>query len=415
MSAVMNQNQNNLIAYVVKRYPRYSETFIVNEILAHEAAGQALEIYSLRAPTDTHFQDAIARVRARVNYLSHATPKTKVFWQTLLSANEILPGLWKKLETLRDITEKEIYQALLLAMDLKQKGVTHVHAHFASQATSIARLAASFTDLPFSFTAHAKDIFHESVSHDDLRLKLQQAAFTITVSDYNLAFLQQHFGTQAARVLRIFNGLDLERFPYQSPAQRPAHIVAVGRLVEKKGFADLVTACALLRERKIEFSCAIIGGGELEDTLRAQVRDLQLEEQVAILGPRPQQELAHYIQKAAVMAAPCVVGDDGNRDGLPTVILEAMALGTPVISTDVTGIPEVLHQEITGLQVPQRDPVSLADALQRLLQDDALRVQLAQAARQRMEQDFDIHRNTAILRERFRAALAPYDQAQGVA
>jgi glycosyltransferase involved in cell wall biosynthesis len=255
-------------------------------------------------------------------------------------------------------------------------------------------------------TAHAKDIFHESVRPEDLRRKLQDAAATVTISDYNLDYLRDTYGPAAEGVRRIYNGLELERFPYKEPRGRVPEIVAVGRLVEKKGFADLIEACSLLRDRGVEVRCRIFGLGEQEPDLRAAVERLGLGNRVRLPGPRPQGDLIKAVGRAAVFAAPCVVGGDGNRDGLPTVLLEAMALGTPCVSTDVTGIPEVLRDGETGLMVPQRDPAALADAIERLLADPELRVRLAGRARRLVEAEFDVRRNAALLRETFEAAHA---------
>jgi colanic acid/amylovoran biosynthesis glycosyltransferase len=393
------------VAYVVKRYPRFSETFIVNEILAHEAAGWEIEIFSLRPPLDTHFQDRIARVRAPVQYLG-VESKASALWRLIGECDLLLPELWANLQAYRSEQVQDVYQALLLARETKRRGIEHLHAHFASAATTVTRMAAQFAGLPYTFTAHAKDIFHEDVDPADLRRKVRDAAAVITVSEFNRRFLSEEYGA-ADRVRRIYNGLELDQFPYEAPHERPPHIVAVGRLVEKKGFADLVDACAILAERGREFQCRIIGGGELEADLQQHVERLKLGGRVVLMGPRPQAEVIRLVQSASVLAAPCIVGADGNRDGLPTVLLEAMALGTPCISTDVTGIPEVLRGDETGLLVPQHAPGQLADALEQLLSDAALRVRLASAARRLIAAEFDIHKNAARLQAVFQAAGTP--------
>jgi len=389
--------------YVLKRYPRYSETFIVNEILAHEAAGLSIEIFSLYPPNDGHFQDGIARVRAPVNYLPAEGLKAAEFWAAFEEAGEVLPGFWTMLESARGEEVHDVYQAVLLAREVHLKGIHHLHAHFATSATTVARLDAHFAGVPYTFTAHAKDIVHESVQPDDLRRKLSDAATVITVSDCNLEYLRETYGSAASHVLRVYNGLDLDQFLYEAPYNRPPRIVSVGRLIEKKGFADLIEACATLARRGCHFNCYIIGTGPLETDLRGQIERLNLQTRVELIGPRPQSEVFKYIQGAAVLVAPCVVGTDGNRDGLPTVLLEAMALGTPCVSTDVTGIPEVLHDGETGLFVPQHDPTALAAAIEQLLTDPILRVQLASRARRLIEAEFDIHRNSAHHRAIFQA------------
>lgn len=394
-------NPPSKIAYVVKRYPRFSETFIVNEILAHEAAGRALEIFALGPCAETHFQNAISLVRAPVTYLPAEAPKSADLWRSLQQAATTLPGGWEVFNEVRDETIRDVNQALVLALQLQARGIGHLHAHFATGATTVARLAARFAGLSHSFTAHAKDIFHESVDADELARKLQGAEAVITVSDFNLQFLRERFGDAASRVVRLFNGIDLSLFPFAEPVARPPLIAAVGRLVEKKGFDVLVAACAELVRRGVEFRCEVVGVGELETALAKQISAANLSARVALLGPRPLREVIALLQGAAVLAAPCVVGADGNRDGLPTVLLEAMALGTPCVSTDVTGIPEVLRDQETGLLTPQRDPLALADALQSLLRDAALRVRLAAAARQQIEAEFDITRNAARQRDIF--------------
>jgi colanic acid/amylovoran biosynthesis glycosyltransferase len=388
------------VGYVLKRYPRYSETFVVNEILAHEAAGLGVEIFALRPTGDTHFQDTISRVRAPVNYLPSSGVKAGDLWAALEGAVSS-PNGWTALEAARGEDARDVYQAALLAREAPAKGVTHLHAHFSTVSTTVTRLAARFSGLPYTFTAHAKDIYHESVSPEDFGRKLEDAAGVVTVSDYNLRYLRERYGPRARRVRRVYNGMDLRRFPNRAPLRRPPRIVAVGRLVEKKGFGDLIEACVVLAARGRRFSCQIAGEGELEEDLRARIERSGLAGTVDLIGPRPQSEIAGLIQEAAAFVAPCVVGGDGNRDGLPTVLLEAMALGTPCVSTDVTGIPEVLRDEETGLMVPQHAPASLADAITRLIDDPALRVRLAERARRLIETDFDIDRNAALLREVF--------------
>ena len=392
------------VGYVVKRYPRYSETFIVNEILAHEAAGLEIEIFSLLPPEDGHFQDVISRVRAPVTYLSAKGLKVQDFWSALEEGGKVFPNSWNSLEVARGEDVHRVYQAIVLAREARLRSISHLHAHFATAATSVARLAASFAGVPYALTAHAKDVFHESVRPEDLRRKLGDAAAAVTVSDYNLEYLRRTYGPAAARTRRIYNGLDLERFPYEPPRERPPRIVAIGRLVEKKGFVDLVEACARLAAGGRRFTCQIVGMGPQEAELRARIERRGLGDRVELLGPRPQSELVRHVRDAAVVAAPCVIGIDGNRDGLPTVLLEAMALGTPCVSTDVTGIPEVLRDGETGLMVPQRDPAALAAAVRRLLEEPTLRVRLASRARRLIEAEFDVHRNAALLREAFRTA-----------
>lgn len=394
-----------LVGYVLKMYPRFSETFIVNEILAHEAAGAAIEIFSLRPPADGRFHANLALVRAPVTYLPTGL-KAATVWEALDRAQHTLPGLWEHMDALTSVAVDDALQSIELAVLVVQRGIEHLHAHFGSVATTVARLAARLAGVPYSFTAHAKDIFHDDVDPADLRAKIADAALTVTVSDYNLAYLRHTIEAAPDRLERVYNGVDLVRFPYVAPADRPRDIVAVGRLVEKKGFTDLIDACGLLRDADVAFRCRIVGAGPEEAHLRGRIVAHRLADRVELLGARPQDDVVALVGAAAVLAAPCLVGADGNRDGLPTVLLEAMALGTCCVATPVTGIPEAVQDGITGLLVAQRRPDELAGALRRLLDDAPLRVRLAGAARTRAETHFDVHCQTAILRAGFAAATA---------
>ena len=195
----------------------------------------------------------------------------------------------------------------------------------------------------------------------------------------------------------MYNGLDLETLRFRPSSLKPPSIVAVGRLVEKKGFADLIDAVSVLAARDVVVPTRIAGGGRLEPALREQVEISALGGMVEMLGPRTQCEIITLIHSATVVVAPCVTAADGDRDGLPTVLLEAMAMGTPVIATAVTGIPEAVVDGETGLIVPERDPYALADAVERLLGDPALRTRLAVAARAMVEERFDVRVQAASL------------------
>lgn len=384
--------------YVLKMYPRFSETFVVNEVLALEDAGEHLEIFSLRLPVDGRFHDLLAEVRAPVSYLPQR-PNTAELWEVMRRGIDTLPRLCVDLSELLALPPHDAAAAVQLALDVQEHGITHLHAHFGSVATDVARAAARLTGISYSFTAHAKDIFHIDVSSDDLRRKLADASAVVTVSDYNLHHLRSRYGAAADRVVRVYNGIDLDRFPFSAPTRRPPVVAGVGRLVPKKGFAHLVDAVALLAETRPDVRLDLVGTGEQEQALRDQVTALGLDAQVRFHGGLPQGQIREVVREAAVLAAPCVVAPDGNRDGLPTVLLESMALGTPCVATPVTGVPEAVWHDDTGLLVPEGDPVALARALARLIDDAWLRERLAARARALVEREFDVHRNSAQVRD----------------
>ncbi|MGD1834807.1 MAG: glycosyltransferase family 4 protein [Nitrososphaeraceae archaeon] len=388
------------IAYILKRYPRFSETFIVNEILSHELAGTEIYIFSLLPPIDTHFQDLIGRVKAPVTYLSSSSNvKGSEFWQTIKDLENIVPDIWTKLDQVKSENYFVVYQSMLLTTLLKSKNIDHIHAHFATSATSVARLTSLFSGIPYSFTAHAKDIYHNNVDYDDLRKKINDASAVITINEYNLKYLHDLFPEQSSNIVKIYNGLDLSNFvPNYNFKKTNNEIVSVGRLVEKKGFEILIEACYHLVRSGKKFHCSIIGTGILENNLRKKIKQLGLQNFVNILGATPREEMLQRIQDASIFVVPSIISNDGDRDGLPTTLLEAMAIGTPCISTDVTGIPEVIHDGVTGVIVPSKNPLKLAEAIDNLLSDYNSVKSLVKNANRLVHSKFNIHENSEQLR-----------------
>ncbi len=386
------------IAYVLKVFPRFSQTFVVNEILAHEAAGLPLEIISMRLTDDVRFHESLAAVRSPVTHVRRPPGKAAGLLAEMHQTAQLFPNTWEEIARNPETSASDLHQALALARLIHKKDIKHLHAHFGTIATTTSRIAAAIAGISYAFTAHAKDIYHESVDPLVLRKKLGDAARVITVSDYNIRYLRENYGEQASNVVHINNGLPLKEFPFKAPTQRPPLILAVGRLVEKKGFEPLIRACQLLRERGQEFRCEIAGDGVLKPSLAQLIDELSLGDHVKLLGPLPQGEVRRRLHEAALLAAPCVVAADQDRDGLPTILLEAMAMGTPCISTDVTGIPEIIEHEKTGLFVAQNDAQGLADACARLMADPDLSHALAYAAREQIEQRFDAEKNAAQIR-----------------
>ncbi len=388
------------IGYVLKVYPRTSQTFVLTEILAHEKAGLPIDIFSLRRTDDVRFHAALSRVRSPVFQIARVSTKATVVLRELRDHGQHLPGLW---DVVREsgANSEDLLQAARLSRYVMDRNIVHLHAHFGTVATVVARLVMKITGVSYSFTAHAKDIFHQIVDEEVLRNKLLDAAGVITVSQFNVNYLKDKYADASGGVRLVYNGLDLEQFRFEQGGERSSVILAVGRLVEKKGFGHLVAACALLRARGVRFRCEIVGGGVLEPELIQQIRELDLEDCVLLEGPMSQEDVKKRISRATLLAAPCVHARDQDRDGLPTILLEAMAMGTPCISTPVTGIPEIVFHEQTGLMVPERNETVLADACERLLSDRKLAVELSANARQLIESQFDIERNTAEIRAFF--------------
>lgn len=396
------------VGYVVKRYPRFSETFIVNEILAHEETGRAIDIFALRPVEESYFQDMLARVRAGVTRVPDRFRGPDDLWRLMREGRARLPGLVDVVDRFPEARGEDIAQAILIALAVVDRGIAHLHAHFGTIAATVARIAAALAGVSWSMTLHAKDIYYLYEENQNLDLKLRDASAVVTVSDYNVAHLSRVFPGAGGPVSRIYNGVDLERFRWSPPDPEADEILAVGRLVEKKGFHILIEALRALRAEGRAIRCRIVGAGEEEADLRAQIAACGLGDAVTMAGPMPQEAIKAAMRRAALLACPCVVGDDGNRDGMPTVLLEAMALGLPCVGSDVTGIPELIADGENGLVVPEGDAPALARALARLLDDPALRTRLSAAGRRTMERDYDIRRNAPRLGALFdRCAAAP--------
>ena len=388
------------IGYVVKRFPRFSETFILNEVLALEAQGITVEVFSLLDPPDEPRHAGLAKLKARVTRLAD-TPTPMVTPDDRDAA--LFAG------TTPAAAARLIAKADRVAEAAKARGLDHLHAHFASDATTVALLAARKAGLTFSLTAHARDIYHDYVDPETdaakRRAKLMAAAFTVTVSDFNLRHLRALCPEALTRIHRIYNGIDLSAFRPAAPTKRlPGRILAVGRLVEKKGFADLIDACATLDRFGVDFDCHIIGDGPLHGTLTAQIAKLGLEGRVKLMGPMPQEKLTHILEEASLVTLPCIITADGDRDGLPTVLLEAMAKALPVVTTTVTGGPEIVADGETGLLVPPGEPEALALALRSLINDPDRAIAMGRAGRRRAETLFDLQASSKSLVGLFSAA-----------
>ncbi len=397
------------IAYILKMYPRFSETFIVNEILELERQGVDVRIYSLRKPDDGRFHANLAKVKANVIYVpQYPEMEPDRIRSAHLLLQSVRPRSYRKVyERTRAkghaYAIKRFLQAGYIANHLLAHPVDAMHAHFASSATRVANLVNQLIGLPYSFTAHAKDIFHEDVVPASIVDKMKSARFVVTVSEFNKRYLESLIRAQPddgrrADIRCLYNGIDLRKFkPARSMERASSRILGVGRLVEKKGFDVLIRACAILRERGHNFQCEIIGKGPEEERLAALIETFDLVDHVQLAGALPQDDVLKAYHEAAVFALPCVVGSDNNMDGLPTVLLEAMATGLPVVSTTLTGNPEIIDDGVNGYLVEPGNAEELAGVLARLLEIPSLRDQMGEAARNKTKMAFDVRKNVATL------------------
>lgn len=392
------------IGYILKQYPRLSETFILNEILGLEANSVDVSVFSLRHATEGRFHPAVASVKGAVHY--SATPDKAAFLDALRALTTLrsdrLPAVLDFIDRLpADRRARLVFGAIDVAARAQTLGIQHLHAHFMTVAAHTAHLVHLLTDLPYTVTAHAKDIYRHTVDWELASCMAEHATAVITVCDANLRYLRHRLDGADARLVRIYNGLGPQDPPAPTTARTAGLVLGVGRLVEKKGFDLLLDAIARIAVQRPEVHGVLIGDGDQRDTLEAQATRLGIADRVTFTGPLPQHEVGRWIRSAEVMAAPCRVGADGNQDALPTVLLEALGGGLPAVSTPVAGIPEIIDDGVQGLIVPCDDVTALANAINSLLGDRDRRAAMSAAGPTKLADCFDRRHTIVDLIEAF--------------
>lgn len=400
------------LGYVLKCFPRLSETFILTELLGLEALGAEVTVFSRYKPTEDVPHAALASLQAKVHYLEPLLQER--FWEPFEIHRRLVqrfgPTHDEGLQAALSYRSRQELRYWLLAGAVAEKavhlGLRGLHGHFATGSASVARYASKITGIPYSFTAHAKDIYSNSVDRKRLRDLLEDAGFVVTVSDANVDFLKSI--APGANVVRIYNGMDLDRFVELPAPPQPARplLLSVARLVEKKGIADLISAVAMLTAQGRDVTCRLVGSGPLEEALRAQVYELGLEDAVEFVGMASQEQvLDEHLPAASAFVLPCVVAADGDRDGLPTTLLESMARGVPVVTTRLPGVPEAVPDAEAGMLADPGDVEGLARAIAVTLDDREGTVRRAAMARRGVEERFDARKNTRELYGRFERAV----------
>jgi len=430
------------VAYVLMGYPRLSESFISQEIQVLERLGARLRLFAVKTGDSGEPHASVRAIRAPLTYLPKVSSLSGAILPLWLCRNlpaylrahlrlaRLRPRAYREtlcmalgmswryrdgpLKGLRKVFVKEFLQAGHIALAVLEAGdVGHLHGHFCHGATTVTWFASQLTGIPFSFTAHAKDIYQADQNPGDLlSRKLCAASFVVTCTDANRLHLEQR---HRVRVHTIYHGLNTEYFSprHRGAEQTPPLILAVGRMVEKKGFPYLIDACSRLRGAGYDFRCLIVGEeGEQSATLRALILEHGLQSHFTIQGPVTHDALRSFYACASVFVLPCLVAADGDRDGIPNVLAEAMAMGLPVVTTPVSGIPEIVRDGENGLFVKPQDAAGLAAALARVLKDSALRSTLGVAARATIVEVFDAAHTTRRLKSMFEAALAAKEAAR---
>jgi len=407
-------SQHRKIAVVLKGYPRLSETFIAQELLGLERAGHELVLVALRRPTDRKRHPVHDEIRAEVHYLPeylHDEP-WRVFRALLRTAPRA--GFWRALgpflrDLRRDRTRNRVRrfgQALVLVAEWPDDA-RWLHAHFIHTPASVTAYASLMAGVPWTCSAHAKDIW--TSSDWELSEKLGRARWTVTCTRTGFEHLSG-LAEEKSRVHLSYHGLDLDRFPVfegnhskrdgSDPAD-PVRIVSVGRAVAKKGYDVLLKALSLL-PAQLHWRFDHIGAGDLTKELRAMAGNLGIADRVRWDGALDQKDVLARYRESDVFALACRIAADGDRDGLPNVLVEASSQRLACVSTAVSGVPELIEHGRNGVVVPPEDPGALAKALAQLIRDPDLRQRLGSAAEERVRSDFDHHSSVRQLSELFR-------------
>lgn len=404
------------LAYLFSRYPVISHTFCDTEMLALENMGVELQIASIHPPWTSLRHEHASRLKADVVYAPPASilkllekkAKAEKRWPSELVAShekKYGPGFKSGLRC---------RNALYFADRFTRAGIGHVHVHFANRAAHTALFLKAMSGIRFSVTAHGQDFMTDLGSDELLREICREAEFVAAETEFSKGLLAEKCPASIGKFVRVYNGMDLGNFPNSSPNEggQPPRILSVGRLVEFKGFHDLIAACALLKSRGVSFVCEIGGEGPWRETLETAIASARVNDCVHLLGMLSQEQVFARIRAADIFTLACVLDRAGASDVFPTVILEAMASGRPIVSTRIAGIPEMVDHEKNGFLVQPGDIPALADSLEKLLRSPEMRQEFGKAARAKIEREFQSSHTVSGLKALFdRYARAPNEKS----
>ncbi len=386
------------LAYLFERFPAFTKTFCAREVAELYRQNVRVPVFSIRPPNDDRPLN-ISLDGVDIRYL----PDSNGLWFKVLTrlAARRFSHIWNPKEDPRD--KHRFYEAIHLGPQLEKEGITAVHAHFAGLATRTAWWIKRLFGIPYSFTGHANDIF---VEKPDQRLPLRQlikdADFVATETAFSTEYLKSKFPESANKIYRVYNGLSLDPFRLADPAAGSLQIISIGRLIPKKGFEVLVNACNTLIARGLQLKCRIVGSGPEHVPLRQLIDRLGLGKFIELTGPKAQPEIVDLLAQSNLFVFSAVEDDSGDRDNLPTVIIEAMASGLPVVTTGLGGIGEIVTHQANGLIVPEGDADSLAEAIAFLAEHAELRKSYGQHGLAVVKEKFRVETTVAELIGLFR-------------
>jgi colanic acid/amylovoran biosynthesis glycosyltransferase len=357
------------LAYLFERFPAFTKTFCAREVAELYRQNLRVPVFSIHRPNDDRPLN-IPLGGVDIRYLPDSNSlRFKIL--TRLAAKRF-SDIWNPKQDPRD--KHRFYEATHLGPLLEKEGIAAIHAHFAGMATRTAWWIKRLFGIPYSFTGHANDIFVEKPDQRlPLRQLIQDAEFVATETDFSTQYLQSKFPESAGKIHRVYNGLNLQPFREAQPGTGSLEIIAIGRLIPKKGFEGLVRSCNILVSKGLQLHCRIVGAGPEHVPLRQLIDQLALGKFVELTGPKAQPEIVELLAQSNLFVFPAVEDGTGDRDNLPTVIVEAMASGLPVVATGIGGIREIVTHQANGLIVPEGDADALADAIAFLAEHAQLR------------------------------------------
>lgn len=410
----MNNGTKPVLGYVLKGYPRISETFISNEILRLEQLGFHIKIFPMRHPRENFCHESVKSIQAPIfylpthlfrNLLSLAIPNIALAVKTPRRyAKALLFALKRFHRSRKTATFKHLLQAGFLVNNyLREKdSVDHLHGHFAHSPTSVTMFASKLSGVPFSFTAHAKDIY--TSKKEQLREKIELAEFVATCTQYNGDYLRSIAGETPTPIYCIYHGIDTSLFSStgaRKECRQPYSLLTVARLTEKKGLPTLYSALHKLKKKGVDFRHTLIGDGDDRKKIIDLINELELQNQCQWLGTQTHEEVLDHFRRSDLFILGCQIARSGDRDGIPNVLVESLAMGVPAVSTSVSAIPELIQDGNTGLLVPPGDSDSMADAIIKLLQDQALRRHIIPMGQKHVQHSFDNEKLTVKLADVF--------------
>jgi len=419
------------IAYILKGYPRNSEVFITNEIYLLEQMGVDLRIFSIWKSQNEKNHSIVSKIKSEITYLPEedsARDSPFFIWMRVnlprfigshlrlfsLRPRSYVSGLFKAASLslryrssffprFKKVFIKDFLRAGYIALQIVESGrIQHIHSHFCHGSTTMALFASQLSGVPFSFTAHAKDIYLPKLNPGDLlKIKIRKAEFVATCTGYNREYLQG-LCPESTTIHTIYHGLNTALFVPEEQTRDSSTeplLLSIGRFVEKKGFIYMIQACQKLKEQGISFRYQIVGqADEQTDRIKQLIKELNLQDTVSLTGAVTHEELREIYKECTIFTLPCQVVKNGDRDGIPNVLVEAMAMEIPVVSTRVSGIPELIDHRVNGMLVPERDASALAKVIEELLRDRLLLKQLGKAGREKVCRLFDSEKTTVALK-----------------